>query len=56
MERTIYQNNDVKITSEPVDTIERKINVNGQNLIWISGQDEDQFKKELSDLLDKYRI
>lgn len=53
---TIYHNNDVEITIETVDIKESKINVNGSNLIWISRDDQDAFKNELTNLLDKYRI
>lgn len=56
MEDIIYQNNDVTITAKAVDTFESKINVNGENLIWISRQEQSNFKKELSELLDNYRI
>lgn len=56
MEETIYQNNDVTITAKVVDTFESKININGDNLIWISRQEQSNFKKELTELLDKYRI
>ena len=56
MEDIIYQNNDVTITTKAVDTFESKINVNDENLIWISRQEQSNFKKELSELLDKYRI
>lgn len=56
MEDIIYQNNDVTITAKVVDTFESKINVNGENLIWISRQEQSSFKKELSELLDNYRI
>jgi len=53
---TIYLNNDVEITSEPADEYELKININGQTLILISREEEYEFKKELAQLLDKYRI
>lgn len=56
MARTIYHNNDVEIVSESQDPYECKINVNGENLIWISSSEEDQFKRELTELLDRYRI
>ncbi len=56
MKRTIYQNNDVEILSVDVDFGECKINCNGANLIWISEEQEDEFKRELSELLDRYRI
>lgn len=56
MARTIYQNNDVEITIEPQDEYESKIDVNGENLIWISNDESNDFKIELSNLLDKYRI
>ena len=52
----IYQNNDVRISSERIDQYEAKININGENLIWISRDQEDAFKNELSELLNKYRI
>lgn len=52
----IYGNNDVEITSETVDHHECKINVNGENLIWIEASQEDNFKNELSEVLNKYRI
>lgn len=52
----IYSNNDVNITTERVDQYEHKVNVNGNNLIWISADDVDDFKKELTELLDRYRI
>jgi hypothetical protein len=56
MAKTIYQNNDVEITMETFDEYETKINVNGKNLIWISKDEESNFKKDLADVLDKYRI
>lgn len=56
MALSIYNNNDVDISSERIDQYECKINVNGQNLIWISREQELEFKNELSSLLDRYRI
>lgn len=56
MPRIIYENNSVQITSERQDEFEAKINVNGQNLIWISRENETEFQEELSELLDRYRI
>ena len=56
MARTIYQNNDVLIELERVGEYELKVNCNGENLIWISKDDESKFQKELNELLDKYRI
>ena len=56
MGNIIYQNNDVLITSEREEPYEAKINVNAKNLIWISLEDEENFKKDLSEVLDKYRI
>lgn len=55
---TIYANNDVAIEIERVanDSCEAKVNVNGENLIWISLEEKDEFVKELNDLLNKYRI
>lgn len=56
MEKTLYENNDVEITLQQVDKFEAKVNVNGQNLIWISITEAEAFQRELADLLDKYRI
>lgn len=53
---TIYENNEVKITIEVIDDLEAKVNINGENLMWICRSDESLFKKELSELLDRYRI
>lgn len=52
----IYQNNDVTITVEAVDSIEAKVNINDKNLIWISREQETEFIKELNEILDKFRI
>lgn len=52
----IYINNGVQIEIVMVDSDESKVNVNGQNLVWISTQDVDKFEKELKELLDKYSI
>lgn len=56
MGQIIYRNNDVEIIAKVVDGYDTKINVNGENLIWISASDIDKFKEELSAVLDKYRI
>lgn len=56
MARTIYQNNKVEITAKSSDQWETEIEINGQNLIVISSSDEENFKNELSEVLDKYRI
>lgn len=56
MAKTVYSNNDVEITIESFDESEAKVNVNGENLIWISREDENEFRCELRALLDKYRI
>lgn len=53
---TAYHNNDVEITIDHVDEYESKVNVNGKNLIWISREEENEFKQELRKLLDRYRI
>ena len=53
---TIYSNNEVKIDIVPVDAMEAKVNVNDKNLMWISREEAPKFKKELQELLDKYRI
>jgi len=52
----VYENNDVVITIDKVDNSESKVNVNGENLIWISNETSYDFERELSELLDKYRI
>ena len=52
----IYKNNDVSIEFERVDEYETKVNVNGENLIYIDSAAKYVFEKELSELLDKYRI
>ena len=52
----IFSNNDVVITSERVDQCEHKINVNGQNLIWISSDSLDDFTRELSEVLYRHMI
>ena len=56
MAQSIYNNNEVDIQIEYIDRDEAKINCNGKNLIWISAAEADDFKKELSQLIDKYRI
>ena len=56
MARTIYSNNSVEITVEIVDSHEAKVNVNGENLIWISRDQLEDFEHALTNLLDNYRI
>ena len=56
MAKKVYQNNRVVIEIETVDPLESKVNCNGENLIWISTPEADEFAKELQILLDKYRI
>ena len=56
MAKHIYHNNDVEILLEEEDQHEGKVNVNGENLIWISLQDASDFKRDLSEVLDRYRI
>lgn len=56
MAKTIYQNNSVEITIDRQNSLESEVNVNGQNLIWISNSEEEEFIKELNSVLDKYRI
>jgi hypothetical protein len=53
---TIYQNNQVEITIDRRDVAEAIVHVNGDNLIWISWEQREEFKKELAAVLDKYRI
>lgn len=52
----VYENDDVLIETVRIDQHESTVLVNGQNLIWISRETEDEFKRELSELLNKYRI
>lgn len=52
----IYENNTVSIELERVDSMETKVNVNGENLIWIDSASKYEFERELKELLDKYRI
>jgi hypothetical protein len=56
MTETLYENNDVKITRENIDGVESKIDINGENLIWISNSEAEEFKLKLTGLLDKFRI
>jgi len=51
----IYKNNSVEITSETHE-FDTKILVNEKNLIWVSTEQLDDFKKEISELLNKYKI
>lgn len=53
---TIYESNDVKIVVEKVDKWEGKVNINGENLMWISRSELNDFKQELTAVLDKFRI
>lgn len=53
---TIYENNEVVIEIDRVDEYECKVQVNGKNLIWISREDEPEFREQLSELLDRFRI
>jgi len=55
-ENRIYQNNAVEITYKKHDADEARIDVNGKNLIWISTEHQDKFKKDLLEVLDNYRI
>lgn len=52
----IYQNNDVDITAEVIDTYEVEIKANGECLIVISRSELDDFARKLEHLLDDYRI
>lgn len=52
---TIYQNNDCEITVVKVD-MDYKVNVNGDNLIWISAEQKEEFTRGIQSVLDKYRI
>jgi len=48
MGHTIYENNDVEISSKRLDEYESEILVNGKNLIVISSETERRFQKRLS--------
>jgi hypothetical protein len=52
----IYENNDVtiEVTSENID--EATVNFNGNNLIWISRETQEDFILKLTQLFDDYRI
>lgn len=52
----IYQNNEVVITVDRENEDEASVNINGRNLIWISREEQDEFTKELTKILNKYRI
>lgn len=52
----IYQNNDITIDVVIIDEYEAKVNINGQNLIYISRSEIEEFKEKLSELLDNHRI
>lgn len=52
----IYENNSVVIEIERIDELESKVNFNGDNLIWISNEEAEQFEKDLCEVLNKYRI
>jgi len=56
MAQPIYENNNVCIEIERVDNYESKVNVNGENLIWISNESKEEFRQQLVSLLDTYRI
>ncbi len=52
----IYSNNECSIEIERANSDEAKVNINGQNLIWISREDQELFREQLTQLLDKFRI
>jgi hypothetical protein len=52
----IYQNNDCEITIERGYDLDLKVNVNGENLIWISNDEKENFIRELQSILNKYKI
>lgn len=56
MSKTIYENNDVVIHYEVIDHLECKIFCNNDNLIWIEERKLEDFRRELTSLLDRYRI
>ena len=56
MAQTIYSKNDVEITAESAGHNEYRINVNGANLMWVSGEELEEFKYDLEQVLDKYQI
>lgn len=52
----IYSNGNIRIESEKVYECEFKILVNGETFIWVSEDTLEDFKKELTEVLDKHRI
>lgn len=56
MPQPIYENNECCIEIERVDNYESKVNVNGENLIWISNESKEEFRQKLVGLLNEYRI
>ena len=52
----IYSENKCNIQAKMVDKYETKILVNGEPLIVIESQRQEEFELELSELLDKYKI
>lgn len=53
---TVYENNDCKITVDRVDEFDCKVDVNGENLVWISTEQKEEFIQDIQSVLDKYRI
>ena len=56
MAQVVFENNNCCIEFERVDNYETKVNVNNENLIWISNESTEEFRQELNDLLTKYMI
>jgi len=56
MTTIIYSNNDVTISIESINEWETKVNINGENLMWIARETQEDFMKKLTSLLNEYRI
>lgn len=51
----VYANNSVVIELQPHE-LDAEVIINGKNLMFISASEIENFKKELSELLDKFII
>lgn len=54
--RTIYHNNKVEVTAEYYCEFETLIKCNSKPFIVIESYKEDEFAKDLEEVLDKYKI
>ena len=49
---------EIKMTVDIIDGKEydTKVEIGNEVLIWVSGEEKDQFKKELQEIIERYRI